>query len=173
LLRNRGRWTFRGRRVAFVSEGRDLVTFFGRRSARVLDLLTGRSTSIPAGCRAATRREARWFILCGYPFGPGSSTVRVRSASGATRPLLGPAETGARPAGWWTAAFVSGDGSRLLLQWSGECEIPVAFVARASGGRAHPVTGEPGLRDAPESVALGWSADGRAVVELSKGACGR
>ena len=36
-----GRWTLRGSRVGFVSEHRDLVTFFGRRSARVLDLRSG------------------------------------------------------------------------------------------------------------------------------------
>jgi hypothetical protein len=76
------------------------------------------------------------------------------------------------PAGWWTAAFLSRDGTRLLLQWSGQCEIPVAFFARMTGGAARPVTGEAGLGGAPESVALGWASDGRAVVDLPKGACG-
>ena len=78
---------------------------------------------------------------------------------------------GIATAGWWTAAFVSADGSRLLLQWSGECEIPVAFLGRVSGGPLRTVTGEAGLRDAPSSVALGWSG-ARALVDLPKGACG-
>jgi hypothetical protein len=174
LVRTGARWTFRGSRVAFVSERRDLVTFFGRRSARVLDLRSGRSTPVPFSCRAAARRGARWILLCGYPFGgrKTASTVQVREPGGAVRVLLGPAEAAAMPAGWWTAAFLSRDGTRLLLQWSGLCEIPVAFLARTTGGAARPVTGEAGLGSAPESVALGWARDGRAVVDLPKGACG-
>jgi hypothetical protein len=174
LVRRGGRWMLRGSRVAFVSERRDLVTLFGRRSFRVLDLLSGRSASVPFGCRAAARRGARWFLLCGYPLGgrKAASTVQVRAPGGSVRILFGPAEGAALPAGWWTSAFLSRDGSRLLLQWSGECEIPVAFFARTSGGKATTVTGQPGLRGAPESVALGWSRDGRAVVDLPKGACG-
>jgi hypothetical protein len=34
------------------------------------------------------------------------------------------------------------------------------------------VTGEWGLRHAPESFALGWSIGGRALVDLPEGACG-
>jgi hypothetical protein len=173
--RVRGRWTFRGSRVGFVSERRDLVTFFARRSARVLDVRSGRSVSIPFGCRAAARVGARWFLLCGYPFGDpkAASTVQVREADGTLRKLFGPAEVvaGARPAGWWAYAFLSPSGSRLLLQWSGECEIPVAFLGATSGGSLRTVTGEPGLVNAPESVAFGWSG-ARALVDLPKGACG-
>ncbi|HEX6699958.1 MAG TPA: hypothetical protein VF101_04435 [Gaiellaceae bacterium] len=172
LRRVRGRWTFLGGLVRFVSERRELVTFFARRAARVLDVRSGRVTTLPWGCRAAARQGARWFLLCGYPFGDPkpASTVQVREADGTLRKLFGPAEVADRPAGWWTAAFVSPDGSRLLLQWSGECEIPVAFLGRVSGGPLRTVTGEPGLPNAPESVALGWVGS-RAVVDLPKGAC--
>jgi hypothetical protein len=172
LRRVRGRWTFLGGRVRFVSERRDLVTFFARRAARVLDVRSRRVTSLPWGCRAAARQGARWLLLCGYPFGGAEtpSTVRVRESDGTLRKLFGPAEVADHPAGWWTAAFVSPDGSRLLLQWSGMCEIPVAFLGRVSGGPLRTVTGEPGLRNAPESIALGW-AGARAVVDLPKGAC--
>jgi hypothetical protein len=167
------RWTFRGSRAGFVSERRDLVTFFARRSARVLDVRSGRSASIPFGCRAAARTGNRWFLLCGYPFGDpkAASTVQVREADGTLQKLFGPAEGGVRPAGWWTAAFLSPNGSRLLLQWSGSCEIPIAFFGPASGGTLRTVTGQAELAGAPESVALGWSGP-RAVVDLPKGACG-
>lgn len=168
----------------FISEGRDLLTVFGGNGTRVLDVSDRRWTTVPAGCRAAARRGSRWFLLCGYPFpfrGGGnsvktSSTLLLRERDGRVHTLVGPAETstirGRGPVGWWTSAFLSADGSRFLLQWSGECESPTAFLAPATGGKARPVTGERSLRRAPESVALGWAGDGRALVELPKGACG-
>jgi len=175
VVRAGRRWTFRGFRLSFVSERRDLVTVVAERTARVFDLRSGRSAAIPAGCRAAAREGARWFLLCGYPFGDPKvvSTVQVREPDGSLRRLFRPAVTAGRsPAGWWTAAFLSPDRSRLLLQWSGECEIPVAFLARTSGGTPRPVTGETSLRDSPpDSIALGWSG-GRAVIDLPRLECG-
>jgi hypothetical protein len=73
--------------------------------------------------------------------------------------------------GHWRFALPSPDGRVLLAQWSGECEVPVAFFARP-GERPVAVTGEPGLDGAPESFGLGWASDGRAVVFLPVGACG-
>jgi len=167
------RWTYGGRRVAFVSERRDLLTFFERSRARVLDLRGGRTIAFPRGCRAAARwTPGRLVVLCGYPFGAGPSRVLRGDPSGRLVRFLGPAATAVRPAGWWTSAFVSPDGRRLLLQWSGECEIPVAFFAPAHHARSLPVTGQRSLARAPESVALGWTRGGRAVVELPKGGCG-
>jgi hypothetical protein len=169
LRRVGARWVFRGARVGFVSERRDLVTFFEHRAARVLDVLTGRTAAIPFGCRAAARLGSRWLLLCGYPFGDPKavSTVQVRDPDGTIRKLFGPAESGGdRPRGWWLAAFLSPDRSRLLLQWSGECEIPVAFLGSVAGGSVRQMAGS-----GRESVALGWSGT-RALVELPKGVCG-
>ena len=73
--------------------------------------------------------------------------------------------------GLWIAAFRSPDGKRLLLQWSDECETPYAFLAPAGGGKATLVTGRRALGSAPESLALGWTRDGRALVLLPHGAC--
>ena len=74
--------------------------------------------------------------------------------------------------GHWRALFLSPDRKTLLAQWSGECEIPTAFFLPAGGGRLRTVTGEP-YADAPESLARGWSRDGRAEVELWEGLCGK
>ena len=60
---------------------------------------------------------------------------------------------------------------RLLAQWSGECEVPLAFFVEPDEGDVEAVTGG-GLRDAPESEALGWTKRGQAVVFLPEGACG-
>jgi hypothetical protein len=78
----------------------------------------------------------------------------------------------ATPAGHWRWAIPSPDGSTLLAQWSGECEVPVAFLVDGATGTMSEVTGGGGLRDAPESTGFGWSPDGRAVVALWGGACG-
>ena len=74
--------------------------------------------------------------------------------------------------GHWAKAFLSPDGETFLAQWSAECEAPFAFFVDASGGRPRVVTGEARWAAAPESVADGWTDDGRAIVELPHGACG-
>jgi hypothetical protein len=50
--------------------------------------------------------------------------------------------------------------------------VPTAFFAPVGGGRSVPVTGEADWTKAPESAALGWTRDGRALVHLQGGACG-
>ena len=60
---------------------------------------------------------------------------------------------------------------RLLAQWSGECEVPLAFFVEPDEGDVELVTGG-NLRDAPESLALGWTKLGQAAVFLPEGLCG-
>jgi hypothetical protein len=72
--------------------------------------------------------------------------------------------------GHWRWMQRSPRGSDVLAQWSGECEAPTAFLSQ--GGELRPVTGGTSIRGAPESFALGWTIDGRAVVLLPRGACG-
>ena len=74
--------------------------------------------------------------------------------------------------GHWRDAWLSPDGTTLLAQWSGECEVPTAFFVPAAGGHLRPVTGERDWRNSPESVGGGWARDGRARVALLGGACG-
>lgn len=72
--------------------------------------------------------------------------------------------------GRWRYAYERLDGV-VLAQWSGECEVPTAYW-REPGGRPEIVTGGHDLGRAPESFALGWAPDGRAVVQLWDGYCG-
>jgi hypothetical protein len=74
--------------------------------------------------------------------------------------------------GHWEQAWLSPDGETLLAYWSAECEVPFAFFVDARTGQMRVVTGEKVWFEAPESVPLGWVADGRARVRLPKGACG-
>ena len=69
--------------------------------------------------------------------------------------------------GHWDWAAGSPDGKTILALWRFECEVPAAFLIRATGGRPRSIFGD------AESVALGWTTDGRAIVFLpSQPACG-
>jgi hypothetical protein len=74
--------------------------------------------------------------------------------------------------GHWAKAFLSPDGKTFLAQWSAECEVPTSFVVSVRGGVPRAVTGEADWVEAPPSVADGWTEDGRAIVEISRGDCG-
>jgi hypothetical protein len=71
--------------------------------------------------------------------------------------------------GFWAYALRSPDGTRLLAQWSGECEVPNAFFIE--GDRVVTVDGFQRIAPASDSWALGWTRDNRAVVTLAGGAC--
>ena len=72
----------------------------------------------------------------------------------------------AEPRGHWRWSIPSPDGDTILGQWSGECEIPTAYYV-PSGGDPQPVA-----PNGVESVALGWTGDGRAIVHLPEAGCG-
>jgi hypothetical protein len=102
------------------------------------------------------------------------STLELRVAPGRWRVIAYEpkgAMVARMAAGWWRDAWLSPDGSMLLAQWSGECEVPVAFFVPAGGGPMRAVTGHRDVRNAPQSEALGWMPDGRARVRLPDGVC--
>jgi hypothetical protein len=75
--------------------------------------------------------------------------------------------------GFWAFALPSPDGTMLLAQWSGECEVQTAFLAGIEGSDPRPITGQRGLVGTPASKALGWTTDGGALVFLGPGGpCG-
>ena len=89
--------------------------------------------------------------------------IRVLAADNTSRVLAGPVN----PTGRWRYALPSPDGRWVLAQWSGECEVPTAYLFRVAGGAGQPVVGAEF-----ETTAVGWSPDGRAVVGLWPGGCG-
>jgi hypothetical protein len=72
--------------------------------------------------------------------------------------------------GFWAYTLPSPDGSVLLGQWSGECEVPTAFFLAADGTDPVVILGRP--RHPLESRGLGWTEDGHALVHLMDLACG-
>lgn len=62
--------------------------------------------------------------------------------------------------GHWQGVMVSPDGKRLLLQWSGECEVQTVMLAPSGGGAVAKPFGD------IMAEALGWAADGRFLAML-------
>lgn len=132
------------------------------------------------GCAVASkRRRTRLFLCSPQPDHAGlvplPKTIEIETPSLPRRVLARPPfpapAPGIGPVGHWQSALLSPDGRTVLAQWSAECEIPIAFLIPVAGGKPRPVAGT--LRDQPESIALGWSPEGLAVVFLPSLACGR
>jgi hypothetical protein len=70
---------------------------------------------------------------------------------------------------WWYGFEFGGEAT--LAQWLGECEIATAYWS-TPGGRLEIITGGNDLSRAPQSLALGWSTRGEAVVLLQESGCG-
>jgi hypothetical protein len=84
-----------------------------------------------------------------------------------------PTASAAGKVGHWAWGALAPDGQRIVAQWSAECEVPIAFFVDLESGEPEPVTGEHDWAKSPDSVALGWTTDGRAIVFLPRGpACG-
>lgn len=159
-----------------VQRGRNIAFFDVR--GRAAGRLPGFALVSPPGLRIRVQGpQGRVFFL-----DPGRRTLRPVprgtrfSTDGAGVPhglRHPPATAAARDAGrvgHWARGFRSPDGRTVLLQWSAECEVPIAFFLRA--GRLQAVSGERDWTKAPDSVALGWLRDGRAAVQLPRLGCG-
>jgi hypothetical protein len=142
-------------------------------------LTTGNPVTGRGPCQAVGRTDEGILRLCFKP-GHGDGHGQFIVVSGGTARAVHVAPPGSTPtapdsgtAGHWTWAALSPDRTTILAQWSAECEVPIAFVVSATGGSPRPVTGEEDWARSPDSVALGWTTDGRAIAFLPQGpACG-
>lgn len=116
---------------------------------RLCEDAEGTARNIPATIER--RRDGAWRVLVAGPPGTVHDGHQI---------------------GHWGQAWLSPDRTTLLAQWVAECEVPIAFFVDARTGAMRAVTGENVWTEAPESIALGWGADGRAWVRLTKGYCG-
>jgi hypothetical protein len=128
---------------------------------------------VPDGCESAFAGGGVRVSLCGgEPQQP--TQIDLVDASGERIRLSGvpfddTAPTGVRT-GLWRWALPSPDGRWVLAQWSGECEVPEAFLTPTAGGGV-PLHLDP-VPAWTTSRGLGWTPDGRAIIELGDGACG-
>jgi hypothetical protein len=167
-------------KVILREHGRRFILDPKRR--RFVSFRAGLSTpsAKPAGlsrdCRAEANQGQRWYLVCGPSVRstahPATIEVldhgRMRTIAGAPpRAYRGPFADGL-----WQSVALSPDGKTLLALWSAECEEPTSFFIDVATGRMRAVTGERDWKKAPESVPLGWSSRGQAVVNLLPGGCG-
>lgn len=172
----------RGRLLGHLS-GYRAVALYGERPRREVVVATGgRTFALGArGLRLIDRPRPDWpisrrgchpgpppYVICGGPYAHRRSASIVYLHG---RKIVGPVgKYGGAPrfVGHWRSVERSPDGHTLLLQWSAECEVPVAYFANADGSNVRPVARDPGI----ESGALGWARDRRAVIAFPKGSCG-
>ena len=160
-----------GKRYALDAQHLRLQPYTGRRR---YPLLVTQQTG-PRGCGTFARRGRERFLLCpaSRRKAPDATAIDVLSLSG-RHTIAGIPPHGSPPPdhpGFWAKAYLSPDGKTVLALWSRECESPTAFFAPRAGS-LRPVTGERDWRKAPESVPLGWSRRGEAVVQLFEPGCG-
>jgi hypothetical protein len=115
------------------------------------------------GCRFVDATMRDTLLLCGRRI----DVVRSAPSGRLRRTTLTRAPD--RHGGSWEWAEFAPNGRDVLAEWSGECEIPTAFLI--SGRMARPY-GASSYAHAPESEPLGWLPDGRAIVQFDAGTCG-
>jgi hypothetical protein len=169
-----------------ISAHRDLVTAThwaadGQGSAVAdatvaIDLADGSELALPEGCVVIDRTDTQVYLACTQSVPsedqPGGDISEIRTLDGDV--LVPSAAIGYEsPLGRWRWGEVSPDGSTLLLQWSAECESPVAFFAPTSGGDPVGYEGADDWQNTPESFSLGWTWDAHALVlAWGEGLCG-
>jgi hypothetical protein len=167
LVRRHGRVLLKTapREPPFVSEGRNVVTA----GTRALDLRTGTLFKVPPLCTVGSGHRPRWILLCGAATSRSKAPQVIVERDGriiARAPVKAPAPNIA-PVGHWAGVRLSPDGRTLLAQWSAECETPQAFLVTRHTGSVRRLGGA-----ADNSIALGWTGDGRALVHFPAGVCG-
>jgi hypothetical protein len=138
---------------------------------------TGAARWNPGECQPVGRHGATTYLLCVRINDNEHGTfIAKRGSLERTLPVPNPGPTptatDAGRVGHWAWAALSPDGSTFLGQWSAECEVPIAFFARLDGRALRPVTAEHNWADSPNSIAYGWTTDGRAIVRLPRQPCG-
>jgi hypothetical protein len=168
LVRRHGRVLLSGapRELPFVSEGRDVVTAGGR----ALDLRTNTFFKVPPLCTVGTGQRPRWILLCGSTRSLSKTPQAIVELVGVKiirrAPVKSPAPN-TSPIGHWAGVQLAPDGRTLLAQWSAECETPQAFLVSRRTGSARRLGGA-----ADDSIALGWTNDGQALIYFPTGVCG-
>lgn len=150
------RWGYSRREARGHRGGRGLATLDGYRfasecgypGAGALRSRDGRLWRLDASRSRLVRRAAL-----------RRTCLRSRSLVVGGRRIAGPVAK----LGSWQRVYRAPDGRTVLALWSGECEIPTAYLVRVRDGRLTSL--------GSETTPLGWTHDGRAVVQFANG-CG-
>jgi hypothetical protein len=142
-------------KISFDVSRATLVIIFG---TELQDALLERAED----CTPAGRVTGGELSLC-VVHGKQTGTISGFLVDGEPRPVARMSDPG-----HWMWAAASPDGKTILAQWSGECEVPQAFLLDAGGWSPRAVA-----PNNAASRALGWTTDGRAIVSRpADAACG-
>jgi hypothetical protein len=129
------------------------------------------SSSRVDSCKPVGRVQAGAILFCWTPNVMDHGSFMVERDQKRRRiPIAtpGPTPSVRDLVGHWAWAALSPNRKTILAHWSAECEVPFAFLIPASGGKPRVVTGESDWATSPESFALGWTEDGRAIVFIPR-----
>jgi hypothetical protein len=139
----------------------------GPRPNAVLDLVSGRRTTIGPRCVLAGMRAGAAIAACSPSDPTKVSTLERVAADGTSRVLA------TFPRGTYAnSASLSPNGRWVLVYLQPNCGPGWAAIAPSGGGPARFVAGGKTLATSPFSFGLGWTADSRIVATVSaKGSC--
>lgn len=132
----------------------------------LLDVVTGRRWNLPRGCLAAGFDRATLLLACGVAHGAeGAAPLRLERLTPGSdaRPISQPLAQLVPEAAW-----VSPDRAWVAMEGFTGCAASYAYVAPSKGGTARLVYGRSATNPflSNYSTLLGWSADGRVVVDI-------
>lgn len=130
-----------------------------------LELADADATETPEGCEEADGAGGLRVAMCG-PGGQFSTSLVAVRVDGSQELLVGEAPGTVDGVGHWRWAIPSPDGRWVLAQWSSECEVPIAHLVSADGRTVRPIV------EGVNSKGVGWTEDGRMVVQFGPGHCG-
>jgi hypothetical protein len=131
-----------------------------------IDLRTLEREELEPSCRVGAQSGHVRFELCGYPLAKGQPPTIVRVIGAQRRVIVAAPEKGP---GRWLSIAPSGDGKRLLAQWSSQCEVRFAYIVDVSPPRLSALGADRAGR-LVESRVIGWSGDA-ALVALPDISC--
>lgn len=122
------------------------------------------------GLTSSAGSGGAWFSVCGTP----TPDEIWRHTDGGSEVVSGPptSDTGAAIVGSWRDVEPSPDGRWILAQWSGECEVPQAYLFPAAGGALRALGAGAAGDGGPASQHLGWTPDGQILSAYPAVSCG-
>jgi hypothetical protein len=162
-VERRGRVVLHGSSFGFRILSPQLV----QAGTTLLDVETGKRWKLPQGCLMTGFRGRTLILACGVAHGAqGAAPIRLEQMApgSAARPIT-------QPLGQLVvaAASLSPDGAWVAVEGDNGCAATYVYVAPAGGGTARSIYGRPYASN--YSALLGWSSDGRLVVEFTPPNC--
>lgn len=132
-----------------------------------------RAVEVPEGCSSARVAGGTRVAVCGGTGPSDADRIDLVDSAGRHTVLVDGSLQPDSDLGHWRWAIPSPDGAWVLAQWSGECEVPYAWLVSVGTRTPRPIGGPLGEElSGSLTEALGWTPDGRMIVRFRSGGCG-